>query len=64
MTATATTTTTPRPSAPSPSGGGKFVWDDPFLLVDQLTEDERMILETARGYAQEKLLPRVLKAYA
>ncbi len=51
-------------SAPSPSGGGTFVWDDPFLLVDQLTEDERMIMETARGYAQEKLLPRVMKAYS
>ncbi|WP_321335896.1 acyl-CoA dehydrogenase [Breoghania sp.] len=57
-------TATSTKSAPSPSGGGSFVWDDPFLLVDQLTEDERMIMETARGYAQEKLLPRVMKAYS
>jgi hypothetical protein len=34
-------------------------WDDPFLLDDQLTEDERMIRDTARAYAQDKLLPRV-----
>ncbi|MEI2384685.1 acyl-CoA dehydrogenase [Breoghania sp. JC706] len=63
MTVTATKSASSS-SAPSPSGGGKFVWDDPFLLVDQLTEDERMIMETARSYAQEKLLPRVLEAYA
>ena len=42
----------------------KFQWDDPFLLNDQLTEDERMIRDTARDYAQEKLLPRIVKAYA
>ena len=41
-----------------------FQWDDPFLLDQQLTEDERMIRDTARAYAQEKLLPRVLDAYA
>jgi glutaryl-CoA dehydrogenase len=39
-----------------------FVWDDPFLLDDQLSEDERMIRQTARDYAQERLLPRVLTA--
>jgi glutaryl-CoA dehydrogenase len=42
----------------------KFQWDDPFLLNDQITEDERMIRDTARDYAQEKLLPRIVKAYA
>ena len=42
----------------------KFQWEDPFLLNDQLTEDERMIRDTARDYAQEKLLPRIVKAYA
>ena len=41
-----------------------FVWDDPFMLEDQLTDDERMIRDTARDYAQEKLLPRVVDAYA
>ncbi len=46
-----------------PTGGGQFAWDDPFLLRDQLNEDEILIMETARAYAQEKLMPRVLEAY-
>jgi glutaryl-CoA dehydrogenase len=41
-----------------------FQWDDAFLIDDQLTEDERMIRDTARDYAQEKLLPRAIKAYS
>lgn len=40
-----------------------FKWDDPFLFDEQLTEDERLIRDTARDYAQEKLLPRVAEAY-
>src|SRR5215813_10758808 len=40
-----------------------FQWDDPFLLEDQLSSDERMIRDTARAYAQEKLAPRVIAAY-
>jgi glutaryl-CoA dehydrogenase len=40
-----------------------FSWEDPLRLEDQLDEDERMIRDTARGYAQEKLLPRVIDAY-
>jgi glutaryl-CoA dehydrogenase len=40
-----------------------FKWDDAFLLDDQLSEDERMIRDTARAYAQEKLLPRINDAY-
>ena len=40
-----------------------FQWDDPFLLNDQLTEDERMIRDTAHAYAQDKLQPRVIDAY-
>ena len=47
----------------SPTKYASFKWDDPFLLEDQLTEDERMIRDTARAYAQEKLLPRVIEAY-
>ncbi|MDB5546265.1 MAG: acyl-CoA dehydrogenase [Hyphomicrobiales bacterium] len=43
---------------------GKFRWDDPFLFADQLAEDETLIMQTARDYAQEKLLPRVIDAYA
>ena len=41
-----------------------FTWDDPFLLNDQLAEDERMMRDAARSYAQEKLQPRVIKAFA
>jgi glutaryl-CoA dehydrogenase len=40
-----------------------FQWDDPFLLDDQLSEDETMIRDTARGFAQDKLLPRITQAY-
>ena len=40
--------------------GGKFVWQDPFLLEDLLTPEERMIRDTARQYAQNKLMPRIL----
>ncbi|WP_299075377.1 acyl-CoA dehydrogenase [uncultured Ruegeria sp.] len=42
---------------------GQFAWDDPFRLADQLTEDERMIADSARAYAQEKLQPRVTEAF-
>jgi len=42
---------------------GAFSWDDPLLLDDQLSEDERMIRDTARDYAQGKLQPRILEAY-
>jgi len=41
----------------------EFQWDDPFLLDDQLSDDERMIRDTARAYAQDKLQPRVIDAY-
>ena len=40
-----------------------FTWDDPFLLDGQLTDDERMIRDTARAYAQDRLMPRVEDAY-
>ncbi|AFL49639.1 glutaryl-CoA dehydrogenase [Sinorhizobium fredii] len=45
------------------AGKSQFQWDDPFLIEDQLTEDERMIRDTARAYAQERLQPRVIEAY-
>jgi glutaryl-CoA dehydrogenase len=41
----------------------KFKWDDPLMLDDQLTEEERLVRDTARAYAQDKLLPRVKDAY-
>jgi glutaryl-CoA dehydrogenase len=40
-----------------------FQWDDPLLLDEVLTEDERMIRDTARAFCQEKLLPRVQEAF-
>lgn len=46
------------------AGMGAFDWADPFLLDEQLTEDERMVRDTARAYAQEKLAPRIIDAFA
>ena len=42
---------------------GRFDWEDPFRLNDQLTEEERMLRDAARDYAQAKLQPRVVAAY-
>src|SRR5689334_9210884 len=56
---------TDRPTPPHAKSGGSraaFHWEDPLLLADQLTEDERMVMESARAYCQEKLMPRVLEA--
>ncbi|MBI1216398.1 MAG: acyl-CoA dehydrogenase, partial [Alphaproteobacteria bacterium] len=39
-----------------------FKWEDPLHLDDQLTDEERMIRDSARDYAQDKLMPRVLEA--
>ncbi len=41
-----------------------FEWEDPFLLENQLSEDERMIRDAVRAYAQEKLQPRAIDAFA
>ncbi|GGO53173.1 glutaryl-CoA dehydrogenase [Roseovarius pacificus] len=43
---------------------GSFNWEDPFLLENQLLEEERMISQSARTFAQENLQPRVTEAYA
>ncbi len=43
--------------------GVPFSWSDPFLLEDQLTEEERMIRETAAAFAADRLAPRVEAAY-
>ena len=40
----------------------KFKWDDPFFFDEQLEEDEKLVRDTARDYAQDKLMPRVLEA--
>lgn len=42
---------------------GKFNWEDPMLLTDQLTEEERMIMDAARDYCQGQLMPRILEAH-
>jgi glutaryl-CoA dehydrogenase len=41
----------------------EFQWDDPFLFETQLNDEERMVRDTARDYAQDKLMPRILDAY-
>ncbi|WP_339748371.1 acyl-CoA dehydrogenase [uncultured Maricaulis sp.] len=42
---------------------GRFDWEDAFRLEDQLTEEERLVRDAARSYAQNKLQPRVIEAY-
>jgi glutaryl-CoA dehydrogenase len=46
-----------------PRSKARFAWEDPLLLDDQLTEDERMVRDAARAYCQDKLAPRVLEAF-
>jgi glutaryl-CoA dehydrogenase len=46
------------------SAAARFQWDDPLLIDEQLGEDERLIRDAARNFAQDKLLPRVVEAYA
>ena len=41
----------------------RFEWDDPFLLDDQLSDEERMIRDTARAYVEDRLMPRVTEAF-
>jgi glutaryl-CoA dehydrogenase len=40
-----------------------FKWDDPLLLDAELTDEERMVRETAHAYAQDKLMPRIIEAF-
>ena len=47
----------------SQSSGSKLNWKDPFGLEQQLTSEQRMVRDTARQYAQDKLLPRVRDAF-
>jgi glutaryl-CoA dehydrogenase len=51
---------TARPAAPVSDA---FDWQDPLRIADELTEEERLVQDTARRYAQEQLFPRVLTAY-
>ena len=56
------TTTTETPAV-TPRQWGRFNWEDPLLIESQLSDDERLVRDTARQYAQEKLLPRIVDAY-
>jgi glutaryl-CoA dehydrogenase len=49
-------------STMSQSARAQFDWEDPLLLEDQLSEEERLVRDTARGYCQDKLMPRVKEA--
>ncbi|MBM3524312.1 MAG: acyl-CoA dehydrogenase [Alphaproteobacteria bacterium] len=53
----------PAPAAVSKSSRPGFVWEDPFLLDEELSEDERMIRDAARQFCQEKLMPRAKDAF-
>jgi glutaryl-CoA dehydrogenase len=49
---------------PAPGTAKTFHWEDPLDLESRLTDEERMIRDAARAYAQDKLLPRVVSAFA
>ncbi len=44
-------------------GWASFDWQDPFLLMQELSDEERMVMQTARDYAQAKLAPRIRESY-
>ena len=48
---------------PAPDNKAQFQWEDPLLLNDQLTEEERMVRDAAADYCQAKLAPRILEAF-
>ncbi len=50
-------------NAPSSTAKARFSWDDPLLLNDQLSEEERMVRDAAHAYCQGKLAPRVTEAF-
>jgi glutaryl-CoA dehydrogenase len=49
-------------NSPQPERRPAFQWDDPLHFDQQLTDDERLIQQTARNYCQDKLMPRILMA--
>ena len=48
---------------PKSSGAGRFDWSDPFFLESQLNDEEHLVRDSARSFAQERLQPRVAAAY-
>src|SRR5271163_3661024 len=57
--------TAPARTAPpaAKASAPKFSWEDPFLFDEELTEEERLIRDSARAYCQDKLMPRVVEAF-
>ncbi|MDE0810463.1 MAG: acyl-CoA dehydrogenase [Alphaproteobacteria bacterium] len=62
-TSATTATTCPRIASKPKSAKPSFQWNDPLLLDQQLSEDERMVRDAARDYCQEQLVPRVQNAF-
>ena len=60
---TAAKAESPTSKANPEASWASFSWEDPFRLEQQLTDDERLVMDTARQYAQERLAPRVQQAY-
>jgi len=54
------TAATIEPRSQPPSQDAAFNWEDPLDLESELSQEERMVRDTARGYAQDKLFPRVV----
>ena len=50
------------PGASPAAGRASFSWEDPLLLEEQLSEEERLVRDAARAYCQEQLMPRILEA--
>ena len=53
----------PARKASVPSTAAEFNWEDPLDLESSLSEDERMIRDSARAFAQDRLMPRVQRAF-
>lgn len=62
MSTPASTTANPTSGKASNDKTAAFIWEDPLMLDDQLTDDERMVRDSAQAYSQDKLMPRVLMA--
>lgn len=62
MSTPASNTAKPASGKASNDKTAAFIWEDPLMLDDQLTDDERMVRDSAQAYSQDKLMPRVLMA--
>ncbi len=60
---TAAKAESPKSKSNPATSWASFNWEDPFRLEQQLTDDERLVMDTARQYAQDQLAPRVQEAY-